>query len=149
MTHLLVGLRSSFYLHSESVLGMQPIPPSKGPSFREMQNSYGEVWRERNQARLEVEELTATNKELVKEIEQLRRNLRAREILTEALKKRLDRVTSASRSSTSSAEQVPAKRPRPPGLLQEEKTKKLAAEPPRPSCAAKPTMRVTSASRST
>ena len=33
--------------------------------------------------------LTATNKELVKEIAQLRRSLRAREILTEALKKRL------------------------------------------------------------
>ena len=139
-----MGLRSSLYLLSEPVLGMQPIPPTKGPSYREMQNSYEEVWRARNQARLEVAELTATNKELVKEIEQLRRKLRARECLTAALQKRL-RVTSASRSSTSSAEQGPAKRPRPPGLLHEEKTKKLAAEPPRPSCAAKPTMRVTSA----
>ena len=117
---------------------MQPIPPEKGPSFRQMQKSYELMWRERLALREEVGVLEANNARLVAELNELRRSKQALGILVEALKKRLAWVTSASRSSTSSVEpqqhqHLPAKRPLPPGVIHEEKTKKMATEVPPPS----------------
>ena len=99
-----------------------------------MQESYELVWRERAALRVEVGVLEENNARLVEELNQLRRSKQAVEILAEALKKRLARVTSASRPSSSSMEpqqpqQQPAKRSLTPGVIHEEKKKKLAAVP--------------------
>ena len=84
--------------------------------------------------RADIRVLEENNARLVAELAQVRRDKKAVEILAEALKKRLARVTSASRSSSSvdpPAQQ--RKRPLPTGVIQEEKTKKLAlALAPRP-----------------
>ena len=91
---------------------MQAIPPAKGPSFREMQQSYKSIWDERASLRREVASLRD-------EVERLKRGKEALRIYSEALKKRLHSlesttVTSAPRPSHPSLQQ---KRPLPPGMV--------------------------------
>ena len=122
-----------------------PVPPNRGPSFRELMED-NRLTREENC------DLIAQNDCLTAEIQQLRRDKAAQNVLISVLKKRIRMLSSQEPSSSASRSSHPSpvvKRPRPPGLIHEEQTKKLASEPPRPSCAAKPTQRVTSASRST
>ena len=92
---------------------MQPIPPEKGPSFREMQQSYASVWKDRASLRCEVETLRG-------EVEQLKRSKEALRIYSETLKKRLSNLQSSiATSATRPSHPVPPKRPLQPGMVTE------------------------------
>ena len=77
-----------------------------------MQNSYMRLWDERDDLRAENKALSDTKDQLVKETAQTRRDKQALQILSDALKRWPQKVTSASRSSTSSNRN---KRPLTPG----------------------------------
>ena len=126
-----------------------PQPPPGGPSLAQLQEdngrSYAKIAKLEEELRTKCRQMSglySLNHALQKRISVLQRQLKESETaLAEARSSQVPRVTSATRP----------KRALPVGVVPpdpEEKTKKMRAEPPRPSCAAKPTMRVTSASRS-
>ena len=82
-------------------MSLTPVPPQRGPSFREMMEYNGRV-------RSENESLVIQNDRLVEEIRQLKRDKEAQRVLIEVLKKRIRSLSSQASSSSASRSSQPS-----------------------------------------